>query len=377
MKLLNRILSCFNKIIPKSNQMISFYGRTAINDNGLALLDYISKEKDKKYKLYIIVSKDVEIPNRYLGTNVKIINNPIKSLYLLLRSKWIFHTYGMFGCCMLPARGQIIFSLWHGSPLKKICKLDSNSKWNFNPNVDSYYLSASKFWNEINKACWGYRDEQLFIGSNPRNDYMFSKTIPKIKGVKEGNKIILFMPTFRTSSKLNRQDTSNSFPILKESNIHELDSLLHKLNITLIIKPHPAQNDIPIFSETYKNILVLRNKDLNTLNINLYELLGKSDALISDFSSVYFDYLLMDKPIGFAIDDIQQYTQNRGFTVKDPLALMPGPKIQSFEDLKIFISEIQNKIDNYVLQRQEIRQLTNQYCEANACKRITDFVGII
>lgn len=377
MKCLTQIFSCINRLIPKSKRIISFYGRKAINDNGLALLDYIAKERNKEYRLYLILSKDVKIPTRYLAPNVKIVNNPIRSIYILFRSKWIFHTYGMFGCNMLPSKNQIIFSLWHGSPLKRICKLDKNNDWDFNPKTDSFYLSASNFWNKINKACWGYNDEQLFIGSNPRNDYMFTTSISQIPGIKKGNKVILFMPTFRTSEKLNRNETGSSFPILNEFNVFELDSFLQSLNQTLIIKPHPAQDNITLFNKNYHNILIFKNKDLDNLNINLYELLGKSDALISDFSSIYFDYLLLDKPIGFAIDDMDKYADNRGFTVDAPLSIMPGHKIQNLDGLKNFLLDINNNKDSFRDERQRVRQLTNEYCEGDACERITKFVGII
>ncbi|MDE6292587.1 MAG: CDP-glycerol glycerophosphotransferase family protein, partial [Bacilli bacterium] len=189
--------------------------------------------------------------------------------------------------------------------------------------------------------------------------------------------IILFMPTFRSSTKLNRHDTDSALPILNESNIMELDLLLQSLNQILVIKPHPAQNDISILGNRYNNIMIVKNNDLDRHNINLYELLGQSDALISDFSSVYFDYLLLDKPIGFTIEDIDKYGDNRGFTVDDPLSIMPGPKIKNFDDLKLFLIDLNKSNDQFIDERKRVRALTNEYCEGNARERITDFVGII
>ncbi len=376
MKLINKCLSLLNLAIPKSKKMISIFGRTAINDNGLALLNYLVKEKSKDYRIYIIISKEVYVPKRYMGNNVAIITNPIKSIIILLRSKWIFHTYGMHKCAMRPARGQIIFSLWHGSPLKRIGKLDTSCNWDFDPQVDSYYLSASSFWNAINKACWGYNDNQLFIGSNPRNDFLFTQRSITLPGVCAG-KLVLFMPTFRSSSKLGRKDIHKDLPIINKDNINELDSLLRSINQTLIIKLHPAQDDIPFLHNHYSNIVVYDNKYLDEIGINIYELMALSDALISDFSSVYFDYLLIDRPVGFAIGELDDYKDNRGFTVEDPLSLMPGPTITNLTELEQFLKAINQSNDIYAEQRRSVRELTNEFCGNDACRRITEFVNIV
>ena len=55
-------------------------------------------------------------------------------------------------------------------------------------------------------------------------------------------------------------------------------------------------------------------------------MLGSSDALITDYSSVYFDYLLLDKPIGFTVDDMELYIKDRGFIFNNPEEYMPGKR---------------------------------------------------
>lgn len=118
------------------------------------------------------------------------------------------------------------------------------------------------------------------------------------------------------------------------------------------------------------------NEDLKRINIKLYELLGASDALITDFSSVYFDYLLLDKPIGFATDDLKDYKNNRGYTVEDPLSIMPGEKIQNIDEFKSFLTNVSIEHDSFQEERFRVNNLVNSFKEGNACQRILDYLEI-
>ena len=69
----------------------------------------------------------------------------------------------------------------------------------------------------------------------------------------------------------------------------------------------------------------------------MYSLLGSADILLTDFSSIYIDYLLLNRPIGFVEDDFDEYSKSRGFIFDNPEEYMPGVKIRSLEDLKTFL----------------------------------------
>ena len=102
-----------------------------------------------------------------------------------------------------------------------------------------------------------------------------------------------------------------------------------------------------------------------------------ADILITDYSSIYFDFLLTQKPIGFVIDDMGEYGNHRGFVVDNPLDYMPGEKIQNVEDLKSFIDGIMTGHDNWKEERKRINDLVNADQQGDYCKKILDFVGIV
>lgn len=371
-----KILSFVNRLIPKNKRQIVIYGRRMINDNTEAILDYlISEGYNSKYNIRLCVVKDLNV-DKYSGVpNLKIVTNPLATLYSIFRSMCMFHAHGMSACALIPCGGQKVFNLWHGSPLKNI---GAGINQPMHPETDSFFLCASPFMAEINKKCFLISDKQVFIGSNPRNDIMLSPNqhpyVDELK--KDGRKLVVFMPTFRNSKELGRNDSDRDFPLLNDNNIGEFDRFLGRLNLTFLVKPHPYQDNISLFEKDFKNIRVIKNDGIHRLGMTLYQLLGHADALVSDFSSVYFDYLLLNRPIGFVIDDMERYGDNRGFTIERPLDLMPGEKISDIEGLKNFLAGFLIGNDTWIEERERVNNLCNTFKTPDSSKRILDFLGL-
>lgn len=191
------------------------------------------------------------------------------------------------------------------------------------------------------------------------------------------DKIILWMPTWRGSVKTGKNNESNiDFPILNIDNIQFLNGFLLENNIFILIKPHPNQLYLEVLSQNYSNIKILKNEELKEKDIFLYQLFNEVDALLTDYSSVYFDFLLTMKPIGFTIDDFDSYGNKRGFVVDNPLDIMPGKKITNIEELVSFITDIKEDKDEFYIERKAVNHLANKYKDGNSTKRIIDFLGM-
>ena len=116
------------------------------------------------------------------------------------------------------------------------------------------------------------------------------------------NKLILWLPTFKHNNlETNRNDfaleTQNDISIMSEEFLKDLNKKLKELSILLIIKFHPGQNINYVKIQNYSNILMMTNNEMESKNIDLYSLMAESNAIITDYSSVYIDYLLLDRPI--------------------------------------------------------------------------------
>ena len=98
-------------------------------------------------------------------------------------------------------------------------------------------------------------------------------------------------------------------------------------------------------------------------DIDLYQFLHYTDGLITDYSSIAIDYLLLNKPIAFTLDDYENYSGTRGFVFDDPKKYMPGHHIYNFEDFKQYIFDVSEGKDIYYKDRRAIMNIVHNKCE--------------
>ena len=162
------------------------------------------------------------------------------------------------------------------------------------------------------------------------------------------------MPTYRKSIKgdirVDGEDL-NGFPALNWQEVQELDNYLSNHNYILIIKLHlmDALNN-HTFSK-YKSIRIIKDSDISDSNITLYELLSVTDLLLTDYSSVYIDYLLINKPFAFLMSDFESYLNTRGFVFNNPRNRMPGQFLSNYNDLIGYFDNIFSGVDEFKDQR--------------------------
>lgn len=373
-----KFIGFFNAFIPKKANKILFYDslNDTLTDNSLAVLLYLQEEKlDKKYKIICCVPNS---KRKYIN-DIKNIGI-IKGILNYLTSKYVFYSFG--GMRIKPSSKQFVINLWHGTPLKNIGKLNisDNKLKNENNNDFKYILVSSEYFKKIYLKAFSCTNNQILINGNPRNDFLFKKgnVIGKL-GINKAKykKVILWMPTFRISKDKRFKDISNDnetgLPLLDTiDKINEFNKFLESKNILIILKIH---NYSILPKVKCNNILIITNDLLNSKRIFLYEFIKEFDVLLTDYSSVYFDYLLLNKPIGFIIDDFEDYKQNRGFSINDPLRLMPGVHIKTEEDFKSFLINISNGIDDFEEVRKNVNKLVNTY-KNNNTKYLLKKIGI-
>lgn len=374
MKIYN-ILSIINRILPKKKNKIVFYGRQIFENNHHAMIQYLIKNGyNKKYKLYLVVARDIDALPYQNNINVFHIKGAFASIYHTLTAKFVFHCYGMGRMKNKVPSKQIVFDIWHGTALKALDAFNDKTK-----ESSTYMLATSDFAKEYFKKCFGYEESQFFICGYPRCDYLFEqKSSLEKMGIDKSDykKVVLFMPTFRKAKRLGYNDSSIDFPLFDIKTLQVFNEFLKQKNILFIIKPHPEQDQLDILNLSLSNVKIIKNNDLAEKQVNLYSIVADADILISDYSSIFFDFLLTQKPIGFVIDDLCAYKSQRGFSVDNPLEYMPGVKIKSILDLENFIEDTVSGIDKWQEERRKINDLVNYDKEGGYCRKIFDFLGI-
>ena len=102
----------------------------------------------------------------------------------------------------------------------------------------------------------------------------------------------------------------------------------------LLLKIHPMdilqKYDFP----NYTNIKVIKPREADS---ELYPILGKCDFLLTDYSSVYLDYEVLERPMGFVMDDLDAYSKSRGFCLENIKDVMPGRILSNLQEIQQFI----------------------------------------
>ena len=93
--------------------------------------------------------------------------------------------------------------------------------------------------------------------------------------------------------------------------------------------------------------------------------MGTADYLLTDYSSVWVDYCILQRPIGFVMNDIQEYKASRGVTIENLDEKLPGTIIDTFDKILTFIKEPISNTENI--------EFYNTYCDNKASERIADY----
>lgn len=383
-KLVKNILLNLLSLFPINKNEILFESNSEIKDNTKSLFqECLSQGINKKYKLVWTVDK----PNKYINEYKNIENvyfvkkskensYSLKYLYHSCVSKYCFYTH--LYVANRTRKGQTKVFLTHGVPIKDTRGLF----WNPYKNTD--IISTSDFAAKLRCKTFGGGEDIVRILGFPRNDNFFKEDSETNKYIENLNceKFVLWLPTFKhfNIKSANRNDFNseqkNDISLMNDQFLNQLNKKLKDNNIKLLIKFHPAQNLDYVNFTNLSNIVTMSNSQLQENKVDLYSLMAKSSALITDYSSVYIDYLLLNKPIAFELGDYNEYKNGRGFIVDNPLDYMPGEKIKNEKDFIKFINNIINDIDIFNKERNNLKDKMHKYCDGNSSKRILEYFKI-
>ncbi|MDD3984508.1 MAG: CDP-glycerol glycerophosphotransferase family protein [Methanobacterium sp.] len=298
----------------------------------------------------------------------------IKIPYHIVTSKIIFmdNVFLPFAFIKVKKNTHLV-QLWHGTGTLKKFGLDTEAGWvkklaKAANNNTNYFIVGSHYMKEIYKTAFGAGDDKIVNIGCPRTDMFFNKNL--IQEKKEeffkvypdlfGKKIILYAPTFRNNENMSEEIKINL-------DIHKLIySLDEKYILGLRLHPHLADrfnlNKNSYGSSNPRVIDFSNYEKLNTLLISC-------DILITDYSSIIYEYALMEKPMIFYCYDLDKYEKlDRGF-YGNYKSIVPGPIAFQTEEIVNIINNPQTN-DN-------IESFLNTYlqnCEGKSRRRLYNFL---
>lgn len=367
-KLMPYISIIISRIIPISKNLLVFNSFPDYTDNAYAIYKYLIELYPNKYK-YIWLVDD----KSYLGSTSNMVYRfSLKGFWFYYRARFVFCTHGVNSVLKLHQENKIV-NLWHGMPLKTIGALDPTSG-GYNPTSADYLVSTSVFFQDIMAKAFNNMDiSRVPILGQPRNDMLFeSSTFFDDYKINRDNysQIGIWLPTYRSSIigdvRVDGTYKEGSISYLTELDLDNLNSKLVEYNTLLLVKLHPMDALQEYIFKSYSNILILKQKDFR---VHLYPLLGNCDFLLTDYSSVWLDYEILNRPIGFVMNDINEYMNSRGLLIDNLTEYLPGPILNTIEKLNDFIAKPS------VLEK-GIGDFFNLYKDNKSSQRLVDFLGL-
>lgn len=255
--------------------------------------------------------------------------------------------------------GATTINLWHGIPLKKIVYDDHVTsdldklhkkiwcKLNNFPNRNTYYFSTSDRISEIYKGCFRTDEKHIIQTGQARNDVFFDGTFKKKEYANIAyDKLVVYMPTHRNEGK-------TPVDIYSLFNLQELNEYCERKNILFLIKKHYYNRNDGAPIEGYSNIV-----DFTEIACDTQEILFNADVLITDYSSCYIDYLLLDHPIIFYAYDYLEYLKKDREMYFEYDDVTPGPKVKTFNE---FMCALDNAINGNVEYKEEMSRIKNLF----------------
>lgn len=347
-----------NRIVLECDYGKGFY------DNILSIYKEIKKQN---LNLHIIIplNKGVTI-NLEKSEMVTIVRTrSLRQLYYLATSKyWITNNH--YYHFLVKRSETTMINTWHAlGAFKKFAlhsaKTDEDVK-RFNAdgkNID-YLLVSSKELKDIYSEALNVPKDKILSMGIPRTDELFNESLKedlkksflkKYPFVK-GKKLILYAPTFRDHEKI-QFNMKLDLELLKNTFGEEYKILL---------KLHPIIRNKYVVPEKLKDFVIdVRDENINTLMIS-------SDMLITDYSSVVFEYSLLKKPIIFFAYDFHKYNEElRGFYFPYE-EFIPGPMVKTTEEIVAVIKD-------HSFDMNKIEEFSKKFCEFTDGKASERFVN--
>ena len=355
-------------IIPKDRNLWVFgaWSGERYADNSKYLFEYINKNYSEIRAIWFTRNKDVYKLVKSKGYEVYY-GYSLQSVLLGLRASCSIFVQSNLSDCMpfLNNKKTKLVQLWHGIPLKKIGYDDNlsthrerrfllrNIVFPFLKENYSFIIANSN--EDEGNFITAFRNKSVKITGYPRNDLLFQK----VKRGKFCN--IIYLPTLRGNTG-DEIDLFSNFGF----DVSKIDDFLLKNHCILNIKMHPVNQPNKEMLEQIKimnNINFIIEKDAT-------EMLMFADILITDYSSVYFDYLLTDKPIIFAPFDYDDYIRKGREFYYNYDEVTPGPKCKDWNEILTWIEKFKNDPTLFSKERKIMKNRFHKYQDGRSCERV-------
>lgn len=372
---LKPLVFLFSLLVPRDDSLWLFMAGQGerFSDNSKYQFLYCEDREDIR-NVWLSIDETITAELRAEGYEAYTTDS-IKGKWMMFRAGYWFETHGPLAP-EYTGRATVVH-LTHGNYLKVM--LDDHIRdwpWILEVAVEvfferrrRYVVTSSGPPVENMKSMRGAPEERMLVTGFPRNDALLRDIPGERIGVNEealeeftqaatDGDVFLYAPTYREA-----YGERNGIPFSEiDLPLAELNTLLGEHDAHLFISPHPA-------TTFDRDVRSLENVSLLETGGDLYPFLKRSDALITDYSGIFYDYLLLDRPIIFYAPDLEAYASDRGLYF-DYEEHVPGTIAVDSEEFVTSVREILDGVDEYDDERELVRTEFYDDPDANASERV-------
>lgn len=369
----------FSQLVPKKKKLWVFgaWNGKKYGDNSKYLFEYINLNGTEIRPIWL--TKDKQAYDLISSKNFEVYYTySFKGFLFSMMAEKVFVSVGIKDVNRYVINRKDVIMMWHGStPIKKIVFDDTitRNKQSFINNLiftffpflgttrlKGLVISGSIESSRIFQSAFNANERQVKLTGFPRNDSFFdrSQTAPLLNELNNSKLTnVIYMPTHRKEGKGELSDLFNC-------NFDELNQSFESLNSRLFIKLHYFH----LKNHKYKNFSNIHFITDYDIEQDIYTVLNKFDIMITDYSSVHFDFLLTKKPIIFAPFDKEKYLANDREFYFNYDEVTPGPHAGNWTEI---LENIEKFIQNpklYEEERLNVMNRFNQYTDSQNCQRV-------
>lgn len=355
----------------KNQLLFLFTKRDRFADNSRYLFEYMYENSEQQLILFFYcrtLYKEMQL--KYPENSIYAFS--FKGFLIFLRTKFIVISTGLdklyFFPYFLHPNNKKIIQLWHGTTFKRLgFQVPGWNKVKNRKELQKFskFVVCSSLERFMVSSCFYMKIDNIWITDYPRNDKLFNISRELLKQHEYLNKkTILYAPTWREEGR-----ETKFFPF-DDVNISALQAFLEANDAYLLIRGHREELDRikDHYNLSLENTNRIKSAD-QFIFPDVEKLLPYIDILITDYSAIYTDYLLLNRPIIFVPYDIEDYCTYRGVML-DYQKYTAGPKVSSQKE---FISVIQDYFDNPNKDedlRLNLQKTFHDNNDGKACRRI-------
>lgn len=371
-RLLLALVIAGDRLLPKADEIVLRTGPD-FDDQGREVLAALTRAAGPR--ITWLVDQAEARPPLPPGSRVARVRS-IAGLWAYWRARVVLHTHGLFSS-RRTSRRKTFVNLWHGMPIKRL-EADSD----VGRNQTDLTIATSDIHARHLAETWGLPRSRVAITGLPRNDRLVDRAAPtdplerpaSLRARCGDRPLVVWLPTFRRMADEDSIDgvdagTDTQFA---GATAEAVDAACERLGVHAILKVHPLA---PRPDRTdLEHLEVWGERELGDAGLTLYQLLAQADVLISDHSSVWIDFLLTQRPVVFAVSDLEQYRDSRGFYF-DPIEdLFPGPLVTRFDQLEEVLGRILAGDDAWVDRRRRALELHHAHVDGASADRVAALV---